>query len=194
MGSPPEPAAPAAPPPAPPAGGPAPGAQPPAPPAPGNGQVPPAPPAPAPDSPEAKLARAEAALDQERAQHRTAQQELARLRREGMTEQERLVAEARQAGKAEALQAAGLQVAAAEFRALAAGRLADPAAALEDLNLARFVGEDGTVNKRSLAAMVDRLAAAAAPAAPKPGSIPGGPHGATGETDFIRQAMGRPGG
>jgi flagellar biosynthesis/type III secretory pathway protein FliH len=193
MGSPPEPAAPPAPPPAPPAGGPAPGAQPPAaPPAPPNGQ-PPAPPAPAPDSPEGKLARAEAALDQERAQHRTAQQELARLRREGMTDQERLVAEARQAGKAEALQAAGLQVAAAEFRALAAGKLADPAAALEDLNLARFVGEDGTVNKRSLAAMVDRLAAAAAPLAPKPGSIPGGPHGATGETDFIRQAMGQRG-
>jgi hypothetical protein len=109
-----------------------------------------------------------------------------------MTEQERAVAEAHAAGKTEALKAAGLQVAAAEFRALAAGKLADPAAALEDLNLARFVGDDGEVNKRGLAGLVDRLAAAAAPVGPGAGKVPSGPLGGSdGETDFIRQAMRR---
>jgi hypothetical protein len=163
-------------------------------PAPGSPAPEPAP-APAPAAPAPPAAdpadELRAALAAERRDRLAVQQELDKLRQQGMTEQERAVAAAKDEGRKEASKAAGIKVAMAEFRALAAGRLADAAKMLEDgdLNLARFVDDDGNVDSKALGKLVDRLAAAAAPAtAPGPG-VPPGPRGAPPEGDFLRAAM-----
>src|SRR5215831_2247374 len=176
----PAPAAPAAP------GAPAPPAAPgPAAPGPAAPAPPAAPPAGADD-----LARVTDALTEERRLHRLTQQALSTLQQQGMSEQERAVAAAREDGRKEAARAAGL-LAAAEFRALAAGKLADPGKMLEDddLNLARYVNDQGEVDKRALGRMVERLAAQAPQQAP--GRVPAGPMGpaAPADGDFLRQAM-----
>jgi len=120
-------------------------------------------------------------------------QALSALQQQGMTDQEKAVAEAKAAGKAEAIKDAGLRVAAAEFRALAAGRLADPDAALELLNLAPFVNDEGEVDKKALAKMVEKLAAQFAPAG---GRIPAGPMGdgkPSANDDFLRDVLAKGG-
>jgi hypothetical protein len=168
---------------------PAPGS-PPAPAPPAAPAPPPAAPAPAGDG-QGDAAELRAALAAARRDREAVQKELDKLRAQGMTDQERAVADAKESGRKEASVAAGIRVAAAEFRALAAGKLADPGKMLEDgdLNLARFVTDDGEVDKRGLARLVDRLAAAAAPA-PNPGTVPAGPRGAPPEQDFLRAALG----
>jgi len=68
-----------------------------------------------------------------------------------MSDQERAVEEARNAGKAAAASEFGQRVAAAELRAALTGLVPDPTAIVEDLNLAKFVNEDGTVNTDEVA-------------------------------------------
>lgn len=165
---------------------------------PGNGQAPPpqqqapaAPPAPAPETAPDPATELRAALNEERRRHRETMQALSQLQQQGMTSQERAIAEAKAAGKSEAVREAGLRVAAAEFRALAAGKLADPGAALELLDLSKFVGEDGEVDKDGLTAMVDKLAKQVLGATGK--QIPAGPMGdaAPDDGDFLRTALRR---
>ena len=106
-----------------------------------------------------------------------------------MTDQERAVAEAKAAGRAEATQEANLKLAAAEFRAKAAGRIANPDAALAALDLTKLLGKNGEPDAAAIAALVEQLAVVPAPP-PPPGYIPPGPRepAAPGpETDFIRQ-------
>ena len=100
------------------------------------------------------------ALANERRQRKAAEIKFARLRQQHMTDHEKALQAARAEGRAEAFKAAGLRVAAAEFRALAAGKLADPATVLEVLDLSRFVGDEGEVDLVGLTALVDKLAAA----------------------------------
>jgi hypothetical protein len=133
------------------------------------------------------------ALAEERRRHRETMQTLTKLQQQGMTDQEKAIEAARAAGKAEAVKDAGLRVAAAEFRALAAGKLADPEAALELLNLAPFVDDDGNVDKKALAAMVEKLAGQFAPAGLR---IPGGAMGdgkPGGNDDFLRDVLAKSG-
>jgi hypothetical protein len=97
-----------------------------------------------------------------------------------MDDHQKAIDEARTEGRAEAMRAQGLKVAAAEFRALAAGRFADPAAAAAAVNLAQYVDEEGEVDSAELAKAVDALAAAVAPhsnGAPPPAAprVPTGP-------------------
>ena len=153
----------------------------------------PPPPSPAPPAPAdaASVAALEATLERERAKTREFEKQLAQLQAAQMTDQEKAVAAARVEGRKDAAKAAGVLLAGAEFRALAAGKLADPAKMIEDgdLNLARFVDEDGNVDKRALARLVERLAAAAAPAAGNGPGVPVGPRGAAGSDDFLRGLM-----
>jgi hypothetical protein len=72
-------------------------------------------------------------------------------RRAAMSDQERAVEEARNAGKADAASEYGQRVAAAELRAALTGLVPDPTAIVEDLNLAKFVNEDGSVNTDEVA-------------------------------------------
>ena len=163
----------------------------PAPPAP----APPAPPAPAPapgnGAPTAEdLAKLQRSLDEERQRARRLEADLAKARQGSMTEQERAVAEAKAAGKAEAEQEAALKLAAAEFRARAKGRLANPDAALKVLDLAKLLGKDGEPDTKAIDALVEELAAVP-PSPPPPGHVPPGPRepappGGT-DVDFIRQ-------
>jgi hypothetical protein len=99
------------------------------------------------------------ALANERRRRKAAEIELAKLRQQHESDDEKALQAARDEGRAEAFKAVGLRVAAAEFRAVAAGKLADPDAALEVLDLSRFVGDEGEVDLAGLTTIVDKLAA-----------------------------------
>lgn len=133
-----------------------------------------------------------ASLEAERKRREATQRELDKLRQQSMTEQEKAVAAARAEGYAEAERQAGARLAGAQFIAAATGRIADPAAALEWLDLARLTGEDGQPDPKAIAAAVERLAAAtpAPPAPPQPGKIPPGPRQQPASRgDFIRDRL-----
>ena len=106
-----------------------------------------------------------------------------------MTEQEKAIAKAREDGKAEAAQAAALVVAAAEFKVQAAGKIANPDAALAALDLARLL-RTGSPDKNAIGELVGQLAAVP----PAPGHVPAGPRAppatAT-RTGFARSGRGR---
>jgi flagellar biosynthesis/type III secretory pathway protein FliH len=165
----------------------------PAPPAPSPpAPAPPAPPAPAPNgAPTAEdLAKVTAALEEERKRARRLEADLAKAQQQGMTDAEKAIAEAKAAGRAEAEQAANLKLAAAEFRAKAAGRIANPDAALAALDLTKLLGKNGEPDTAAITALVEQLAVVPPPP-PPPGYIPPGPREpappAGSEVDFIRQ-------
>ncbi|AGL13870.1 hypothetical protein [Actinoplanes sp. N902-109] len=88
-----------------------------------------------------------------------AAKELEKVRAASMTEQEKAVAEARQAATAEATRATAPRLVRAEFRAAAAGRV-DPdalTAYLEDVDLAKFIGDDGEPDIKAIEARIERL-------------------------------------
>jgi hypothetical protein len=170
---------------------PAPPSGPPAPlPAPGP---PAAPPPAAPPPASQSIANLEEALERERSKTREFERQLALLKQSQMTDQEKALAAAKDEGRKEAAKAAGVTLAAAEFRALAAGKLADPGRILGDgdLNLARYVDDQGNVDRKALEKLVERLAAAAAPVNAGGPGVPAGPRGAgqPGDSDFLRSAM-----
>ena len=120
-----------------------------------------------------------AALEAERRYHKETQGKLVKLEKERMSETEKAIAEAKKAGHDEAILVAGKRLAAAEFRAAAAGRLTDPSATLELLDLSKYVGDDGEPDTKAIAAVVEKLAAGLAPATPPNGRVPAGPRGGT---------------
>ena len=158
MTTPPSPPAPPAPP--------APNPPAPTPPAP----TPPAPTPPAPAPADDELTKLRAVLDDERKQRKAAEAKLDKLTREGMTEQEQAIANAKAEGKAEAAAEHARALAAAEFRAQAAGKITNPDAALAVLDLSKLV-KDGKPDTTAIAAVVAQLAAVP----PPPGHIPAGP-------------------
>lgn len=93
----------------------------------------------------------------------SAAKELEELRKASMSEVERAVAEAKAAGRAEAIAEVGTQLVDAELRAAAAGRLADAQldVLLQGLNRAAFLGADGTVDRASVVKFVNGIAPAA---------------------------------
>jgi hypothetical protein len=159
-------------PPAPPA--PAPPAPAPAPPAPTAADpAPPAPPAPTPPAPASAedVARLTASLSAERDRGKALEAELAKLRQQGMSDTEKAIAKAKEEGRAEAAADHARQLAAAEFRAQASGRLSDAEAALAVLDLGKLLGQDGQPDKKAIGKLVDQLAAVP----PPPGRVPPGP-------------------
>lgn len=109
--------------------------------------------------------KGEAALVAERAARRKAEKdakttkaELERLRTASQSEQEKAIAAAKAQGATEALSKANARVLAAEVRAAAAGKLADPADASRFLDLSEFeVGDDGEVDAKAIAKAIDQL-------------------------------------
>jgi hypothetical protein len=164
----------------------------------GDGTTPDAPPAPTAEN----VARLEAALAKERERRRTAEQAAKdgeNARKASMTEAERAVAEAREQAAAEVRTQFGARLARTEYIAEAAKRNPgyDVAAVLDDINLARFIGDDGEPDSKAIAASVARLvpeATAAGPAQPPAfdggarTTAPAGPD----MNALIRQAAGRP--
>lgn len=121
-----------------------------------------------PNDPPAELGDAgKKALDAERDARKAAekvaretQKELDALRQASMSEQEKAVAVAKTEGRAEAMQALGSKLAAAEIRAAAAGRLNDEqlVTLLDGLNLTAFVNDDGEVDQAKVVKFVDGIA------------------------------------
>lgn len=73
-------------------------------------------------------------------------------RQAALSDQERAVEDARKAGRAEAASELGQRIAAAELRAALTGLVPDPALIVEDVNLAKFVTDDGEVDPDAVAA------------------------------------------
>lgn len=89
-----------------------------------------------------------------------AAKELEQFKRQAMSDTEKAVADAKAAGRLEALADVGGRLAAAEIRAAAAGRLTDEqlATLTEGLNLAAFLSDDGEVDQAKVAKFVDGIA------------------------------------
>jgi hypothetical protein len=119
---------------------------------------------------------------------------LEKQQRDSMPEAEKATAEAKAAGRAEAVTEFGKRLARTEFDALAGRRNPDfdTASALEWVDLARFVGEDGEPDSKAIKAAVERLVPAPEGGPP---SFDGGPRTtapvSTGMNGLIRKAAGR---
>jgi hypothetical protein len=143
--------------------------------------------------------KAEARKWEQRAkENRAAAAEIEKARKAAMTESERAVAEAEERGRQTAVATYGQRLARTEYIAEAAKRNPgyDVAAVLDDINLARFIGDDGEPDSKAIAASVARLvpeATAAGPAQPPAfdggarTTAPAGPD----MNRLLRQAIGR---
>jgi len=115
------------------------------------------------------VAKLQAALDKEREIRKAAEKrakDYEAEQRAKLTDSERAVAEAKEAGRLEAVQAYGTRLAATEFRAAAAARNPgyDVSKALAYLNLGTFVDEHGEPNGKAIeAAVADLVPEAVAP-------------------------------
>jgi hypothetical protein len=105
------------------------------------------------------------ALEAERAGRRDAERsrkaadsELEKLRTASLSETEKAIAEAKAAGRTEALAETGKRLAAAELRAAAAAAGLDVAEVLDLVDLTRFVGEDGNPDEKAIAEAVTKFA------------------------------------
>jgi hypothetical protein len=90
---------------------------------------------------------------------RTLERELNTLKQQGMNESERAVAEAREQGRVEASSKFAERLVRSDFATEAARRNPgfDTAGILDDLNLARFVSDDGEPDSKAIKAAVARL-------------------------------------
>jgi len=139
-----------------------------------------------------KKLRAEAA--KYRTEARQAATELEKQRKASMTEAEKAVAEAEQRGRLAATTEFGQRLVRSDFVAAAARRNPefDAASVLDDLNLARFVTEDGEPDAQAITAAVERLIPATN--GPRFGNADQGPRTTSTVPDFnqeLRRAAGR---
>lgn len=116
-----------------------------------------------------------------------AAKDLEKLREQTMSEQEKAVAEAEARGRKAGVE----RLAAAELKAALVGRVEDPAAIVEDLNLGKFITEDGEVDDKAVAKLAEKYGT------PKPGTtrVPTGarttPPEAGDMNALLRSAAGR---
>jgi len=136
-------------------------------------------------------------LRKEAAKYRTeakaAAAELENLRQASLSDQERAVEEARKAGQTEATKQFGARLARTEFDAIAGRRNPDfdTQQALEYVDLAKFIGEDGEPDRDAIKSAVERLVPEPTNGPP---SFDGGARSTPKSTDFnqvLRQAAGR---
>lgn len=90
----------------------------------------------------------------------TAAKERDELRKQSMSEQERAVEEASAKARTEERVRLAGKLARQGFLAAAAGRIPHAATVADDLNLAKYVGEDGDIDEKGLGELVERLAPA----------------------------------
>ncbi|MFE0039433.1 hypothetical protein [Streptomyces sp. NPDC059015] len=88
----------------------------------------------------------------------TAAKERDELKRQAMSDQERAVDEAAAKARAEERVRLAGKLARQGFLAAAAGRIPHAATVADDLNLSKYIAEDGEVDEKGLAELVDRLA------------------------------------
>lgn len=98
--------------------------------------------------------KAEARKHERRArQNAEARRELQQLQQGNQTDQERIAAEAKESGRKEAAVEFGQRLAEAEIRAALTGVVDNPADVIEDLNLSKYVTEDGEVDPDAVKAL-----------------------------------------
>lgn len=83
--------------------------------------------------------------------------ELDDARQAQMSETEKAVADAEARGRASAVKDVGQRLAAAEIKAALTGVVSDPSTLIEDLNLARYVTDDGEVDAEAVAALKAKI-------------------------------------
>lgn len=107
-----------------------------------------------------RISKANAEAAKYRKELRAAQSELEKVRKAGLTEQEKAVAEAEQRGRSAALASTGARLARAEFRAAAAGQVDKETldAYLEDVDLSKFLSEDGEPDTKAIEGRIKKLA------------------------------------
>jgi hypothetical protein len=98
--------------------------------------------------------------------------ELDKLKAKTMSETEKAVAEAEARGRTAAVTDFGSRLAAAEIKAALTGVVSDPNVIVEDLNLARYLTDDGEVDSKAVAALRKKYEALL-----KPPSAPADPKG-----------------
>lgn len=131
------------------------------------------------------------ALDAERDARKAAdkrakdfERELEKFRQASMSENEKAVAEAKASGRVEALTEVGKRLARAEFKAIAAGKGLDVSALLDDIDVSRYVGDDGEPDEKAITAAVERFAALKGePQQPPAVSFDGGPRSSPSDSD-----------
>lgn len=138
------------------------------------------------------------AIAAERKRSERAERELAELRKSQMSESEAALAEAKAVGRAEALTEVNGRLLAAEVRAHAADKLADPGDAVRLLDLDDLTNGDGGPDAKAIDAAIETLVKAKpylakqqSPAPAKPNRLPQGPRESADSTadDFIRRAV-----
>jgi hypothetical protein len=139
-----------------------------------------------------------AALANERKRWEKAERELADLRKAQMSDNEKAVTEAKEAGRSEAAAEYNARLLAAEVRAHASDKLADPGDAVRLLDLADLAAEDGSPDVKRITSAIDKLVEAkpylAKRAVPPAGGGSRPPQGArdgsegNSADDFIRRA------
>ncbi|MYT26598.1 hypothetical protein GTW69_41120 [Streptomyces sp. SID7760] len=96
--------------------------------------------------------------EQRAKENAAAAKELARIKREGMSDLDKKVDEAVAAARAEERVKAGVRVARSAFLAAASGRLENAKDVADDVNLKKYVDEDGEVDEDAIGELVNRLA------------------------------------
>lgn len=122
------------------------------------------------------------------------EREIAQLRTANLSEAEKAVAEAEARGRTAAITEFGERLVRSNFIAEAARRNPefDAASVLDDLNLRRFVGDDGEPDTDAITKSVERLIPAGG--GPRFGNADQGPRGTSSAPDFnqaLRRAAGR---
>lgn len=114
------------------------------------------------------LDRMKAERNEEAKQRKALQKELDELRAANQSDAEKAINAARKEGAAEASKAFAPRLVAAEFKAASAGRLTAEQLSgfLEDLDLSKYLTEDGEVDTERVAKKVDLLAPAQEPRTP----------------------------
>ncbi len=89
-----------------------------------------------------------------------AAKELEEFKQQSMSETEKAIDQARTEGRRQALTESGAKIVAAEIRAAAKGRMAGEQVStlIDNVNLSRFVDDDGEVDRDALIAFVDGIA------------------------------------
>lgn len=103
-------------------------------------------------------------------------EELERLRLAALSDADRAIEDAKNAGKAEATSAFGERLARAELKAALTGVVADPADIVAELDVKKYLTDDGEVDVAKVAAVVTKFGGLK-PAGLPAGSADGGPQG-----------------
>jgi hypothetical protein len=134
-------------------------------------------------------------LAKERRTRQRLERELEQTRTASLSDQERAVAEAKAAGRSEASAENGKRLARAEIRAAAAASgLKVTADDLDDLDMSKYIGDDGEPDEKAIEKRIKRWQALAPESTRPRGDIDQGTRGSTAPpsmNDVIRLAAGR---